>query len=347
MAVAAALSTWAPEATSQGMPSMKMGGSHSEKGAYVLHVGTVAPEGVMYHKYVMRALRESEERSAGRLRFVMHAGGSAGDEPEVAKKILDGRLDGGGISINGAQRLEPETMILTLPFFYESEEEYEYVRDRLLPYLTERLNARGVVLLGFIERGGPIQLFSTQEHGSVRELIENASWWSWQGDQSMPLFFSGVGAGAIVPTDLDGLTQGLRKGSITAFRTAVADTVILGWYPWVKAIYKFDLAQEFGIVVMNRRSFERLPADLQGVIRRVYEELLPDINKKIRRDEEIAMVGLYKRGVKVIHPSKEDRNWLSRNKEAIWDAYQKEFFPRGLLDRVIALREEYRRSKIE
>lgn len=79
---------------------------------------TLAPEGSTWTNVIHDIDKELEEKSGGKLRLKVYAGGVSGDEKDVIRKMRIGQLHSAGFTGVGLGEILPEVRILDLPFFF-------------------------------------------------------------------------------------------------------------------------------------------------------------------------------------------------------------------------------------
>ncbi|MBI2060603.1 MAG: TRAP transporter substrate-binding protein DctP [Nitrospirae bacterium] len=310
---------------------------------YVIRTASLAPEGYVWTKYVRRTFEAITARTGGQVRLELHAGGVMGDEPEMIQKLEAGEIDAVGVTFNGANRMDPALAVLGLPFLFDSDSEYSYVANSLLQFFHQRLLKQGYYMLALIFQGGGAQLFSTQPPTSLRELVSTGVFWTWKGDRTLEVWFEAMRVTKTVQSEVPEALALLQDGRVSVFSTTAIPMVALGWFPYVRTVYMVDAAYLMGVVVITRRVWDRLSADLRRVMDEEWEKAVPGFNKAILRDEEIALLGMLKRKVTIVHPMPEEMTWLKERSLTMWKKLEGTFFPPELLDRVLQLRDEYRR----
>ena len=126
---------------------------------YKIKIATLAPEGSSWMKRFHEASRVIENRSQGRLKIKVYAGGIMGDEADIIRKIRIGQLHGAAVTGVGLGIIQPAVRVLDLPFLFESDEELDFIREQLDEEFDQKFEERGYVLLGWGEVGW-IHVFS-------------------------------------------------------------------------------------------------------------------------------------------------------------------------------------------
>ncbi|CUT01461.1 TRAP transporter substrate-binding protein DctP, partial [Candidatus Kryptobacter tengchongensis] len=87
---------------------------------YLIKVATIAPEGSTWINVLREYDAQIRKESNGRLGFKIYAGGVAGDEIDVLKKIRIGQYHAGGFTGVGIGEIAPNLRVLDSPFLFKS-----------------------------------------------------------------------------------------------------------------------------------------------------------------------------------------------------------------------------------
>jgi len=312
-----------------------------EKPQYVIRVGTMLPTGVSHMKYVEKNSREFEALTGHRLKFELYAGGVLGDEFAMVKMVQEGELEGALLSPFGLADAVPETMILSLPFLCRDEYEMEFILEKYEAVFAGYARERGVELLGVFPAGcSPV--FSTvplSGYGEIKDkkvmTFETSTFPNRpSGADSIPLSFSEV-------------EPALNSGKVEVVFGPPAVVVTMGWYPYIRYAYMTCVTSTIGAFIFNSDRYRNLPEDIRSDFFTEFLRKQQTMNQKlIRRDNEIAMLGLMKRGVKIIQIPPEE---MERRREAtkpFWDSGVGKWYPRELLDNILRDLEAYRAGEV-
>src|SRR4051812_40177341 len=86
---------------------------------HTLKIATLAPEGSSWMRLFSEWGRQLNEHSGGRLRIKFYAGGIAGDERDVVRKIRLGQMSGAAVTSIGLGLIQSEVRVLELPLLLE------------------------------------------------------------------------------------------------------------------------------------------------------------------------------------------------------------------------------------
>ena len=233
---------------------------------YTLKFATLMPTGTAWSKLLDDWTREVEEKSNGRIKFKMYSGGVMGDEPDVLRKIRKGQLHGGMFTGYGIGRIYSPARVLEMPFLFKNIEESDHVREQIMPDLEIGFRESGFELLGWPEVGF-IHFFSTRPITSIED-IRSLHIWLWQGDPLGEAFFNAADINPIPLSIMDVYTQlSAKHGSIDTVYTSTFGAIALQWYSKLKYATHIPLTNAIGGVVVSNRFYNKLPADLQQLLK--------------------------------------------------------------------------------
>jgi TRAP-type C4-dicarboxylate transport system substrate-binding protein len=255
------------------------------------------PTGTAWSKILDDWVKEIEEESHGRLKVKMFSGGVMGDEPDVIRKIRKRQLQGGLFTGYGIGRIYSPARVLEVPFLFKNVEESDYVRDQIMPELKKGFRENGFELLGWPEVGF-IHFFSTEPMHSVDD-IRKLQIWLWQGDPLGEAFFKAADIAPIPLSIMDVYTQlSAKHGSINTVYTSTFGAIALQWYTKLKYATRIPLTNAIGGIVVSDRFYDKLPPDLQQLLKTSVSKLSKQIRENAREENRKSIAILEKNGIK-------------------------------------------------
>jgi TRAP-type C4-dicarboxylate transport system substrate-binding protein len=121
--------------------------------AVVMKVGSVAPEGTPWAEWLEGVKRRLEKDSGGKLKLKVFLGGKLGGEKEMVEETKNGNLHLYGGSVGSVGTWVPELSALELPFIFGSDEEADFVLDKVRDRYAKLLEAKGFVMIMWAENG--------------------------------------------------------------------------------------------------------------------------------------------------------------------------------------------------
>lgn len=233
---------------------------------YTLKFATLIPTGTTWTNTLNAWVKDIEEKSQGRLKFKIYPGGVMGDEPDVLRKIRKGQLHGGLFSGYGIGRIYSPARILELPFLFQDTDESDYVRNQLMPEIETGFRESGFELLGWPEVGF-IHFFSKHKIQSLNDL-RNSRIWLWQGDPLSEALFEAADINPVPLSIIDVFPQlSAKHGGIDTVYISTFGAIALQWYSKLQYATHISVTNAIGAVVVSNEFFNKLPDDLQQLLK--------------------------------------------------------------------------------
>ncbi len=310
---------------------------------YDLKFATLMPTGTVWSKILDNWVKEVEQKSDGRIKFKMYSGGVMGDEPDVLRKIRKGQLHGGMFTGYGIGRIYSPARVLEMPFLFRNVNESDHVREQLMPELEIGFRESGFELLGWPEVGF-IHFFSTKRITSLDD-IKKLRIWLWQGDPLGEAFFSAAGIDPIPLSIMDVYTQlSAKHGSIDTVYTSTFGAIALQWYSKLKYATHIPLTNAIGGVVISNRFYNKLPADLQQLLKTTGKKMSDGIRLNAREENRKSISILENNGIEFM------LDWddvdmveiLNIRNDAATHLEQTGYIPASIFARTIKMLTDYR-----
>ena len=271
---------------------------------YVLKFATIAPEGTTWMNIMNEMNDDIKETSNGRLKLRFYPGGIMGDEVDVLRKMRINQIHGAGFSGVGMGEIVPNVRVLDLPFLFRDYNEVDYVHNQLLDKFSADFDKKGYVLMGWSEVGF-VNLFSKSEIKDMAGLRQ-VKLWAWQSDPIAKSVFSLMKISTIPLAVTDVLTS-LQVGIIDTVYSPPLGALALQWYTRVKHMCSFPLTHSSGSVLVSKRFYDKLPTDLQLILKEKFEQYLARLIVEGRKDNLSAVDTLKKNGIKVTQLSDDEK----------------------------------------
>jgi TRAP-type C4-dicarboxylate transport system substrate-binding protein len=157
--------------------------------------------------------REIQEKSGGQVAFRFYAGGVAGDERDVIRKIRINQLHGSAFSGFGLGEELPEIRVLELPLLFRDGQEEDHVATALFEHFAAAFAQKHFVLLA-LNDAGSVYVFSKDPIRTKADMARSKIW-IWQGDPLPQAIFKAYGI-VPVPLSLPNVLPSLQSGLIDA-----------------------------------------------------------------------------------------------------------------------------------
>lgn len=270
---------------------------------YSIKFATIAPDGSTWMNVMKEYDAAIRKESGGRLGFKIYSGGVQGDEKSVLRKIRVGQLHSGGFTGVGMGEIAPIVRILDSPFLVRSNDEMDMLYKEFSNDFEQAFEQAGYVLLGWAEVGF-VNVF-TSSPIQKREDLKGIKMWTWEGDPIAETAFRTLGINPIPLSVVDVMTS-LQTGLINAFYTTPYVAITLQWYARVKYMVDVPLADASGSVLISKKYYDQLPADLQEILKRNGRLYISKLTQMSRKDNKDALAELKKRGITVTSANEND-----------------------------------------
>jgi len=263
--------------------------------ATILKIATVAPEGSQWMQDMRAAAKQILLQTDERVKFKFYGGGVMGNDKKVLRKIRIGQLQGGVFTANGLTERYQDIVLYGLPMVFRSQDEADYVRERMDPILAAGLEEAGFESFGFA--GGGFAKLMGQEPVTRLEDLRGRKVWVPEGDQISYEAMKAMDLSPVVLPITDVLT-GLQTGLLEYIVTPPVGAVILQWYTKVKYVTAFPFAYTLGFMAIDKRAFSRVSDKDQAVVREVMTAVYRNFEETNKSDNKKAEKALADNGLK-------------------------------------------------
>jgi TRAP-type transport system periplasmic protein len=309
----------------------------------VLKMATIAPKGSNFMNTYEEIVRLVKERTKGEVEIKIYWGGVQGDEKDVFRKIKLGQLHGGGFMGPGLGEIVPEVRVTEVPYFFKNYEEVGYVRGALRDYMNKRFEDKGFMVLGWMDLGF-VYTFSKVPLTSL-EVARKQKWWTLEGEPIGRETFKALGISPISLSITDVATS-LSTNMIDAASTTPYGAVAFQWYTRFKYIGETPVTNINGATIVSKKQWDKIPLENQKIVLQVSHDLHSKLVATTRKEDADCMKLLLSSGIKVVHngPNNKEMQYIVEAGKTCRENLVGKMYPRELLTRVEALRDEYRKA---
>ena len=308
-----------------------------------LKLATVAPEGSGWMKELRAAGLQVRDRTGGRVNLKFYGGGIQGNDKKVLRKIRIGQLQGGMFTSNGLEERYPDILIYGLPMLFDSQDEVDYVRQKMDATLAAGLEKAGFVSYGFA--GGGFAYLMTGKPVMGLADLRGQKIWVPEGDQTSFVAMEALKLSPVVLPITDVLT-GLQTGLLDIVATPPVGAIILQWYTKTKYVTKQPLSYTLGLMAIDRSALEGVSTADQAVLREVMSALYARLDASNRVDNTKAEQALKANGLQFVAPNMaEIPEWRAAVSAAMDGMAANGAFSAELLAEVRRHLQDYRKSQ--
>ncbi len=264
---------------------------------YTIKFATLATEGTTWLNVMRDYDQAIRKESGGRLGFKIYAGGVQGEDKDMMRKVRLGQLQSVGVTGVGIGEISSRLRILDAPFLFQNYAEVDHLHQVMDPEFDKEFTDNGFVLLGWAEVGF-VYVLTNQPVRNVADM-NGVKMWTWEGDQIAEAAFRSLGINPIPLSVVDVLTS-LQTGLINGAYTAPLAALAMQWNTRVKYMMNVPLADASGAVVISKKAYDKLPADLQDILLRNGRSYMAQLTAKSREENAQAIQTMKKNGLQVI-----------------------------------------------
>ncbi len=305
-----------------------------------IKLGTLLPRGSSYYKHLVAMGEKWRAAPGGGVTLVVYPDGTQGGESDMVRRMRLGQLQAGLISAVGLSDIDRGVGGLQfMPLLYRSNDEFDYVSERLRATLEQRLRDKGFEVLYWAD-GGFIRLFSKQLVVAPADMAK-VKLFTWTGGSETTQLLKDAGFNP-VPLETSDIGPGLQTRLIDA--VCLPPFFALAGQVDLQAPYMLDIGWSplVGALVVSKKAWDKLPAETQQSLRMSASDAGKAIQIDSRRESVGAIEAMKKRGLKVTVPPPEAmRLWESVASDATRKV-RGTLVPVEIFDEVLRLVNEFR-----
>jgi TRAP-type transport system periplasmic protein len=307
--------------------------SVSAAGNTTIRFASLAPSGSSWDK-VFRAWGNSvKQQTGGAVTFQWFAGGVAGDERDIIRKMKLSQMDAGAITSVGLGQIARATMILQMAGIFENYKQLNHTRDQLGPDFDAMVQKEGYKLLGWSDVGfarifSKKPILKPEDYKAVRP-------WVPREDAVLPEMFKIIGANG-VPLGIAEVFPALQTGMVDTVVNSAIGAVALQWFRYVTHMSKDANTAIVGAIVLRDELFKSIAPDHQKVLVDTAKKANGALLAQIQSEDVKAHKTLLSRGLIEYDPfatPAQQQAWEKVNNELIKRMTGK-LWPKELLEKV-------------
>ncbi len=262
----------------------------------VIKFGTFAPVGSAYHDILLDLQADWREISGGEVELRLYAGGVAGDERDMVRKMRIGQLHAATLTSGGLPDIDPDFRALQVPMMFDDIAEFDHVMRRMRRTLDGLLAKRGFRGLGWADAGW-LHFFSRAPIVLPADLQPQRIF-VWSGADRFVKAWRDCGYRPVQldATDIHAALQSKMIDAVTAPPLAALSTQWFAHIPEMSALRWVPLMATFAITDQAWRS---LPKRLHPELAQAAERAAARLRTEVRADSDTAVRIMKQHGLKV------------------------------------------------
>ncbi len=298
----------------------------------VIKFATRAPVGSTWEIQLKKAAQEWKRLSGDKVELRIFAGGTMGDEGEMIKKMKIGQLQAVGVSTVGLHVIAPDPQAIDLPMLVRSREEYRCLLSKTAPAFEKILEQKGVVVLAWGEIGFT-RFFSTDRRETL-SAMQDSRLFVWEGDPASVKAWEKAGFKHPVVLSSADLVPSLQTSKIDTL--CYPPVLVLAGNMHSKAKYMLDMdySSLTGVTVVQKATWEKIPADLRPQLLGVFRAASERIDTEVNTMATEALKKLAANGVTTVPVSEAERKTWQQAMEAVYSTVRGTVVPAQAFDDV-------------
>ena len=315
------------------------GAAHAQ--TVTVKMATLVPDGSSWHLILKETAEKWKTLSGGRVIVKLYAGGVAGDDPDVVRKMRLGTLNAGVLTSVGVAEVDRSVYALGVPMMFDSYEEVYAVLERMRPRLERGLEAKGFVVLNWAD-GGWVHFF-TQKPVAVPDDLKALKLFSWAGDSDSVEIWKSMGFKP-VPLPATEIATALQTGLVNALGTPPQVAVISQYYTHAKNMTDLKWQLLLGATIINKSTWEKIPADIRPALLEAARADGKRLRDEVRTSADKDVEAMKKRGLNVVAVDAKARALWQKTAESTYPKIRGVIVPADAFDEALKYRDEYRKA---
>jgi TRAP-type transport system periplasmic protein len=307
-----------------------------------IKMATLVPAGSKWNRSLQEMGQKWQQVSGGKVVLKLYAGGVAGDDADVVRKMRLGTLNSGLLSTTGLAAIDRSVLALQIPMLYADYDEADWVMSKMTPGLDAQFDAKGFVVLAWVD-GGWAHFF-TKIPARTPDELKAAKLFTWAGDDKYTELWKGAGFNAI-PLPATEISTALQTGLVNALCTTPQVAAVMQWYNNAKNMTDVNWALLLGAIVVDKSAWEKIPADVRPAILEATREAGRSMSKQTRAEEIDSVEAMKTRGLVVVKPGPAELESWHKLLESVFPLVRGKYMPAEAFDTAIKFSAEYRQQK--
>lgn len=305
-------------------------GSAAASGTWEIRMATIVPKSSKPMRILRAWDNTLKEKTGGRASFRFYAGGVAGDERDVLRKMKINQIDATSLTSVGLGQIVRSASVLQVPGLFKSYAELNAVRAAMDTEWRKSFDESGYTLLGWFDIGFG-RVFSAQQIAKPSDL-KKARPWVWRDDPVFPELMKIAGANGI-PLALPEVFPALQTKMVDTVIASPVAALGLQWFNNVKYMTKQADIALVGATLITNEQFKSMPPDVQEALLESGKLAHSKALELVESEEKLAYEELKARGIQEIDLAPHAAEWQKAYSE-LKTRLTGKLFTADLLDRV-------------
>ncbi len=302
--------------------------------------GKIGKKYVGWSKFIMEIIEPAvKNASDGNIKLKWYWGGVQGNDQDYIKKMKIGQLDGAAFTGQGVALACPEMVVLELPFLFGSYAEVDYIRQKMYPTFDNYAQKRGYKLVVWGDQDFD-QIYSTRKRLDTANSFKGEKFIAWYGALEEKLLKR---LGAIpTPVNVTEIAAAVRQGVADALIAPAVWVMGSQLFTKFKHVNPVKIRYSPAAVFVTQKAFYSVPKKYQKGILAMRNNEVVTFYRKTRAYTDRVYKAMVPKYIKPTQMDTEALKRLQQKSRPLWDEMAGQYFPRALLDELLAHLADFR-----
>ena len=311
---------------------------------FTIKMATIVPANSTWHKALLEMGAAWSKATENRVALRVYEGGTQGDERSVIRMLRPGvdQMQSSLLTLPGLAEIDDAFNVFGMPFFFQTDEEATYVRNKLTPVFEKRLEAKGLKLLVW-GNGGWVQLFSKTPIKTLDE-VKKAKLYTSEGDDKMVNWYKNNGFNPVAIRSAD-IPGALKTGMINAVPMPPYPASVLQIFQDAKYMLDVRLAPLLGAIVITNTAWNRITVEDRAKLVEAAKAFEKQMDSAAPSQDAGAVTAMGKRGLTVTPLDAKARAEFQAAAEKLVASARGTMVPADIFNQAIQERDAFRKTK--
>ena len=239
-------------------------------------LGTFAPESTFWVKDLKKMGAHWKKKSKGKVKLTIYAGGVAGDEPTMVRKLVGGQLTAATLTVIGLYEIVPDVLLFTTPYLFRNDAEVQKTLELVGPIIEEKFEKRGFKVLHWSSLGW-VYMFTKQPYVTPDQMLNDKLYINLPEGGAL-YRAAGFKTEEISPLELlKALSPPFPM--VSGFATAPVYALANQWFGLAKNMMDLPIAPVLGATIVRKKTWDKIDPAL-------HDEFL-DLARGIGKNAEV------------------------------------------------------------
>ena len=306
----------------------------------IIKIGSIAPDKSPWDKAIKKMGREWKKISGGKVQFKIYAGGTAGDEADMIRKMRIGKLGGAALTNMGLTRIYQDAYVLNTPLLITTEKELNYVLEKMKPLFEKGIEKKGFKVVIWSLTGW-VNFFTKKKVVYPKDLQKHKISFT-RGMPRMEQAWKKAGF-HVVPNDLKDLMMALQSGMVDACYMPPLIAASGQYFAQAPNMCALKIAPLLGGIVLTEKTWKKIPEGNKKRMMAVAKKISDELYSEIMQLEQDAIDTMKKNDLKINQvPADAVVKWKAASAKGM-DVLVGKAFSKEIYDQLLQHLKEYRK----